>query len=203
MRVFKKFQKDFKVNIQDRSEFVSTIKTVKYYNSYNSKKELSDELSVNRSDLAILKTEHPEEQEKYDKGLFQLATIIYRLKATKTSEPQMFYEELYEYNKDKLQDIDIIDYGFLDSELKSDLALAGLLLEYNLFIAFLNGQNFLALMLELYKYYHDKKEFDKKTKYIGIFKLLAEKKQFDQNEKKIIREFIIDKVDLYYTHLFE
>jgi hypothetical protein len=204
MREYKKFQKGFKDNLKDRAEFIDTTKTIKYYNSYSSRKEINEELFVNRTDLAISIAENQVEQSKYEQGLFQLATIITRLKSTKTSEPQMLYEELYKFNKIKLDGVDIIDYGFLDSELKTGLFVAGLMFEYNLFTAFLNGQNYLSLMLELYAIYNnDPKQLSFKKDFINVFKLLAEKKQFTINEKKYIKEFITDKVDFYYIHLFE
>lgn len=198
LKKLKIFAKGFKEHHNKKSNM--DVINSKHYPIYNSKKDIPESIYAVRSDILI----NPEYQILHNKGILQLLTLIYRLKNTKNTESKMFYEALSGAYDSYITTYELMDYGYIDSEIMTAFTLNRFNLEKHLFTAFLKGHKlFSSVILELYKEFFTNLVSDEKPKYVKIIYLITSKEEYSTEEKAEILNFIKDKVDSVYWNIFE
>lgn len=206
IRAFKMFKRDFRQKIQSQREYYEKVLKYKYFQSYNSKKELPHNLYTQRDDFNRIKDSNDDIHDLFEYDcVYHLNNFLYRLKQTQNSEAKMLYTAIEEVNREKLKDIPFEDFGLLDNEILISLQTNGNVFEYYLMKGYLNGVSNLPLIIDLYLWISSNKGLYQKNEAINVFNLLTQPTlvKLDNEQKALIKKFILDKVEFYYLSFFD
>lgn len=152
MKEFKRFQKELRGVLKERNDYLKQNPVNNYYAQVVSKKGLTDDQLTNREWLLSQKDLNPNFfQENWSKGRFHRATWISRLKNTQLAEAKALSEAMEKNSNHNLAEVELKDYGLIDTEIASGLQHSNQVYEKMLFRSFMEGNKNLMVLVEFYK----------------------------------------------------
>lgn len=151
------------------------------------KEDMTQSQKINRAAFIKMREENPEVYSFYWKnGIYQRATLIYRLKNIEYEEARKFHEFLIDKKNSQFLELQTKDYGLTNEEIYNGLRNSNQKIESNLFKAFISGNPNFNLMLLIAKSYKKLNKTNKVAVYKFFLMLSNTNKKYNKDDLKKI-----------------